>query len=573
MESDWAGLPSENLLQIFESCTSREVKHLALVCKNWCYEAHYYLKDKVWLCIDRIQHANLLGSRRFENIKIPHLCGIYLDDTLNIIKCLRDRKNKIREAHIVYEDYHDMVKVLSHIGSDLHSLNLVALDFDWIYDQGLGDVILQNLTLVRNLSVNGFSKHFEKLSRCFGNLRTLHLDGSSSKISLETSKTLVKGNPLLEDLNLNNIFEDGVEADFLHSLSHLKKLKINDSGVAKSFLKKGMNLEQLSMFEETLTNDDLFRIRRNFTKMKNLRITTIEMFHTPQRFTKDGLKTIWEMESLEKLSLDTFNFKMKVWDECCFRSVNENLTSLSLTNIMLSDEFMIKCTDSTPNIEQFTANILNYEISFRFIQEMATNWVKLKKLNIFITHQIEFKKELLKYDPSQTPAFEKLVSFRLHSDLVDLSLNFFKYFKMPNLKYLTMDLQFYMHAERNGTKEKSNKIIPLIVKNSPLIEKLMIKYGIHISPKTISTICKSLTHLKVITLDKCANLPLLTVQNILKYSKSIQLINMLYFKDIRLLRDCGKIQNFIKKFCESLSPPLRPGLYFLYMIFSLDGME
>lgn len=559
MEADWACLPSQNLLQIFESCTPREVKHLALVCKNWCYEVHYYLKDKVWLCIDRIQHENLIGSRRFESIRIPHLCGIYLDDSLSIIKCLRDRKNKIREAHIVYEDYHDMVKVLSHIGSDLHTLHLVALDFDWFYDQGLGNEILQNLTSVQNLSIDGFSKHFEKLGGCFGNLKTLNLLGSSVKIPLETFKTFVKGNPFLEDLTVNNIFEDGVEADFLHSLSHLKKLKVNDSGFAKSFLKKGMDLEQLSMFEETLTNDDLFRIRRNFSKLKALRITTIEMFHTLQRFTKDGLKTIWEMESLEKLSLDTFNFKPKVWNECCFGSVNENLTSLSFTNIMISDEFMIKCTDSTPNIEHFTANILNYEISFRFIQEMATNWVNLRKLNIFITHQIEFKKELLKYDPKQTPPFKKLESFTLHSDLVDLSLNFFKYFKMPNLKYLTMDLQFYMHAERNGTKERSNKIIPLIVKHSPLIEKLTIKYGIHVSPKTISTICKNLTHLKEITLDKCANLPLLTVQNILKYSKSIQLINMLYFKDIRLLRDCGKIQNFIKKFCESLSPPLRPG--------------
>lgn len=566
MTSSWSTIPEKNLHRIFSYCTYHELKNLSLVCKSWHAQLDLYVRDKIWLCADKIMlnsqpHEFLLTKRTFEKLRISnYIVPIepYIKDTLNPVTQIRDTHMKFKHLHIDIEDYRILPEILGSVGFNFTHLTLNVKDEKSVDESLLRECkSFRKLTCVKHLKIIGFSPEFEKLFKHFKDLKSLEWESSQemnpyrqvmySAIpeSMEGAKTgftalrknlvrtLLEASPNIEELSLLNITKSFVDLDVLKTLKCLKKFRTNVPGLWKQILDNKSPIEFLEIGGSHIRDRNLLLITTNFKQLKTLGIGFMD--YAP---SENVLKEIWTMPNLRYIHFDS----LKVANSN-FISNLPNITTLKLNGIELSVDFIAHCSKATPNVTFAEMNSIQDGVNFRFFQEMAFNWKKLHTLNVRLQTKVKFTERDLRVPLIATPSFENLRNLLLQTDFVTVPFQFFKSFKAPNLKRATFDLDAGRPKD-----EKSNKIVPFILANSPYLEDLKFRSCLNLNHDSIRVICKTLKNLKSLTFVECGSLRVGIVRDILKISKGIQYVNIYYVEEIGEIIDFRVKEHMANKF-------------------------
>lgn len=540
MSSNWSFLPNQNLQSIFQYFPVIEAKSLSLVCKNWQTEIDFYLKDKIWLCVDRVTDLEYLAKsvRRFESLKIPFL-NPYCEYILKIIQTLKERRlryvNTIKEAHISYEDSKELIQLLKTVNRDgtlktLH-LNLDQPEFLDLpdTDKDLSDNFLQS---VDTLKIESISENFHVICKYFRNLKTLEIKDGENELDLKLVKTLLNANHFLENFTIKGYTFDVNTFDLLRYHKHLKKVKVNIDGIEDIYLKNfTSNLDSLD-FEVCKLLDDDFRIIRNIRELEDLSMS----FHH-DLVSEHSIKELWKKKNLKSLTVDT-----QCWFSIEFKA--PHLTTLVLNKMSIDNHFMEVLTESTPNMRTF--KLLDpafFKISFRIIQEMADNWKFLEHLDLDLLQNLQSMEEekRLKYDASKTPSFEKLHTLVLGCRVVTTPREIFQNLIAPNLKELCLWFGLTM-METELELTKINGYILEITKNTPNIESLELR---DIRSETVIQLCRELGRLKTLYLDVPS--PITTVRDVLENSTSVISLRLNNCSEVTYFPEDFKIFLFERK--------------------------
>lgn len=566
MTSSWSTLSEQNLHQIFSFCTYHDLKSMSLVCKNWHIQFDNYVRDKVWLCADKIvlnakPHEFFLTKRTFEKLKITNYIvptEPYIKDTLSPVSHIKDTHMKIKYLHIDLEDYRILPEIFGSVGFTFTHLCLEVKD-----EKAVDACVLREcksfkkLDCVRHLKVRGFTPEFEKIFKYFKNLKSLDWEStqeinpyrqamySQMPETMEAAstnftalrknlvRTLLEGSPNIEELGLLNIVKNFIDFNVFKDLKCLKKFKTNVPGLWKNILDNKSPIESLEIGGSHIRDKNLLQITTQFKDLKTLGIGF--KHYAP---ANNVLKEIWTMPKLKYIHFD------------CLKDVNTdfltfapNITTLKMNEIELAVDFIAACSKATPNVQFAEMNSIQDGVNFRFFQEMASNWLKLETLNIRLQTKVKFTERDLKFPLINTPVFANLRNILIQTDFFTVPFQFFKSFKAPNLKRASFDL----NAGR-PKDEKSNKIVPFIIANSPLIEDMKFKSCLNLNHDSVRTICKSLKNLKSLTFVECGSLRVGIVRDILKISKNIQFVNIYYFEEIGEIIDFRVKEHMSNKF-------------------------
>ncbi|KAL5293030.1 hypothetical protein ACFFRR_011659 [Megaselia abdita] len=514
MSVNWSILPNQNLQSIFQYFSVIEAKSLSLVCRNWRTEVDFYLKDKIWLCVDRVTDLEYLAKsvRRFESLKIPFL-NPYCEYILKVIRTLNERKlryvNAVKEAHVSYEDSKELLNLLKTVNRDgtlstLH-LNLDQPEFLDLPETNadLNDNFLRS---VETLNIESVSENFHLISKYFRNLKTLEIKDVENELDLKLVKTLLNANLALQNFTIKGYTFDVNTFDLLRHHKHLKKVKVNIDGIEDIYLKNyTSHLDSLD-FEVCKLLDDDFRIIRNIRELKELSMS----FHH-DLVSEHSIKELWRKKNLSSLTVDT-----KCWFSMDFKA--PQLTSLVLNKMSIDNYFMEVLTKSTPNMKTFKLlDTVFFKMSFRVIQEMADNWKSLEHLDLDLLQNLQSMEEekRLKYEPSMTPPFEKLQTLVMGCRVVTTPKEIFHNLKAPNLKELCLWFGLTMIEVEIELTTINNYILE-ITKNTPNIESLELR---DIRSETVVQLCRELGKLKSLYLDVPS--PLATVKDVLENSSSV----------------------------------------------------
>lgn len=493
-----------------------EAKSLSLVCKNWCSEVDFFLKDKIWLCVDRVTNLEFLARsvRRFESLKIPFL-NPYCEYILRIIQTLNERKlryvNSVKEAHVSYEDSKELVQLLRTVNKDsslqtLH-LNLDQPEFLELPQTkvDLDDDFLQS---VETLKIESVSENFHIISKYFKNLKALEVKDVENELDLDLIKKILNVNPFIEDFTIKGYTYDVNTFDLLRYHKHLKKVKVNIDGIEDLYLRNYTSSLESLHFEVCKLHDDDFRIIRNIKDLKDLNMS----FHN-DLVSESSITDLWKKTNLKTLTVDT-----KCWFSVKFKALH--LTSLVLNKMSIDDHFMEVVTSSTPNIKTFKLlDPVFFKTSFRVIQDMADNWKQLEHLDLDLLQNLQNIKEQtrLKYDASETPAFENLQTLVMGCRVVTTPPEVFRYLKPPNLRELCLWFGKTMTSVEEEYTQINEYILEL-TRNTPNIESLEVR---DVKSETIVQLCQSLGKLKTFYLDGSLAHPLDAVKDVLENSKSV----------------------------------------------------
>lgn len=568
MTSSWSTLSEQNLNRIFSFCTYHDLKGMSLVCKNWHTQFDIYVRDKVWLCPDKIvlnakPHDFFITKRTFEKLKITNYImpsEPYIKDTLSPVSHIRDTHMKIKYLHIDLEDYRIVPEIFESVGFTFTHLSLAVKDEKAVESSILRESkIFKKLECVRYLKIFGFTPEFEKFFKYFKNLKSLEWEssleinpyrqamysqmpemkeGASNNFTAlrkNLVRTLISSSPNLEDLGLLNIVKNFIDFDIFNELKCLKKFKINVPGLWKNILENKSPLESLEVGGSHIRDKNLLQITTNFKALKKLGVGFKN--YAP---STNVLKEMWTMPKLKYIHFD------------CLRDINTdfisfapNITTLKLNEIELTADFIAVCSKATPNVEFAEMNSIQDGVSFRFFQEMAYNWRKLETLNIRLQTKIKFTERDLKFPLINTPCFWNLRNLLMQTDFFTVPFQFFKSFKAPNLKRAFFDLDSGRPKE-----EKSNKIMPFILGNSPLIENMKFKSCLNLNHDTVRTICKTLKKIQSLTFVECGSLRVGIVRDILRIAKNIQFVNIYYFEEIGEIIDFRVKEHMTNKFLK-----------------------
>lgn len=516
MSPDWSVLPNQNLQAIFQYFSVVEAKSLSLVCRNWRTEIDFYLKDKIWFCVDRVTDLEFLARsvRRFESLKIPFL-NPYCEYILKIIQTLNERKlryvSAVKEAHVSYEDSKELVHLLKKVNRDstlntLH-LNLDQPEFLDIPDESvdLNENVLQS---VKTLKIESVSENFQVISKYFRNLKSLEIKDVENELNLDVVKSVLNVNPFLEEFTIIGYTYDVNTFDLLRYHRHLKKVRVSIEGIEDIFLKNYTSHLTSLNFKVCKLHDDDFRIIRNIRELKELNMS----LHN-ELVSEHSIKELWKKKNLTKFTVDK-----KCWFSVEFKA--PHLTSLCLVEMSIDNHFMEVLTLSTPNIKAFKLmDPVFFKISFRIIQEMADNWKFLEELDLDLLQNLQGLEEekRLKYEPSLTPPFEKLHTLDLGCRVVTTPKEIFTHLRAPNLKELCLWFGKTM-TDVNIELTKINNYVLEITKNAPNIKSLELR---DIRSETIVQLCRELGRLKALYLDGAPTHPFVIVRNVLENSSSI----------------------------------------------------
>lgn len=537
MSVNWSVLPNHNLQSIFQYFSVIESKSLSLVCQNWRTEIDFYLKDKIWLCVDRVTDLESLARsvRRFESLKIPFL-NPYCEYILKIIETLNARRLRyvkaVKEAQVSYEDSKELVQLLKTVNRD-RTLKTLHLNLDQPEFLGLPDVdqdLSENfLQSVDTLKIETISENFHVISKYFRCLKTLEIKDGENELDLKLVKTLLNANPFLENFTIKGYTYDVSTFDILRDHKHLKKVKVNIDGIEDIYLKNYTSHLNSLDFEVCKLLDDDFRIIRNIRELKELSMS----FHH-DLVSDHSVKELWKKRNLKSLTVDT-----KCWFSTEFKA--PHLTSLVLNKMSIDNHFMEVVTRSTPNIKIF--KLLDpafFKMSFRVIQEMADNWKFLEHLDLDLLQNLQGMDEEkhLKYEASETPPFEKLQILVIGCRIVTTPKEIFQNLKAPNLKELCLWFGLTM-MEADVELTKINDYILEITKNTPNIESLELR---DIRSETVVQLCKNLGKLKTLYLD--VRSPLTTVRDVLENSSSVMSLR---------INNCSEVTYFPEDFKNFLN--------------------
>ncbi|KAL5277966.1 hypothetical protein ACFFRR_002916 [Megaselia abdita] len=566
MTSSWSTLSEPNLSKIFSFCSYHDLKSMSLVCKNWHTQFDIYVRDKVWLCADKIvlnakPYEFFLTKRTFEKLMITNYIiptEPYIKDTLSPVTHIRDTKMKFTHLHIDLEDYRILPEILGSVGFTFTHLSLAVRDEKAVDASLLRECkSFRKLNCVRHLKIQGFTPEFEKLFKYFKNLKSLEWDSSQeinpyrqvmysqmpetmeaasnnfTALRKNLVRTLLEASPNIEELSLLNTVKNFIDFNVFKELKCLKKFRTNVPGLWKNILDNKSPIESLEIGGSHIRDKNLLQITTNFRGLKRLGIGFMNYSPSP-----NVLKELWEMPKLNYIHFDCLNVATPD-----FMSFAPNITTLKINELELSVDFIAACSKATPNVEFVEMNSIQDGINFRFFQEMASNWLKLESLNIRLQTKMKFTERDLKFPLINTPIFKNLRNLLIQTDFVTVPFQFFKSFKAPNLKRASFDLDAGRPKD-----EKSNKILPFILANSPLIEDMNFKSCLNLNHDSVRTICKTLKNLKSLTFVECGSLRVGIVRDILKISKSIQFVNIYYFEEIGEIIDFRVKEHMANKF-------------------------
>lgn len=566
MTSSWSTLSEKSINNIFAFCTYHDLKTMSLVCKSWHARFDDYVKDKVWLCADKIvlnskPYEFFLTKRTFEKLRIKNYIiptEPYIKDTLSPVSHIRDTKMKFKHLHIDLEDYRILPEILGSVGFTFTHLTLCVKDEKAVDASILRECkSFKKLDCVRHLKIVGFTPEFDKLFKYFKNLKTLNWESSheiypyrqvmysSMPATMEQAKsnftamrknlvrTLLESSPNIEELSLLYIVKNFIDLDILKNLKCLKKFRTNVPGLWKNILENRSPIEFLEVGGSHIRDKNLLAITTNFKQLKTLGICFMDY-----AASTNVLKELWTMPNLKYLHFDSL--KMPSFD---FISNVPNITTLKLNEIELTVDFIATCSKATPNVEFAEMNSIQDGVNFRFFQEMASNWPKLTTLNIRLQTKVKFTDRELKFPLINTPVFENLRDLLMQTDFVTVPFQFFKSFKAPNLRRASFDLDAGRPKD-----EKSNKILPFILANSPLIEDMKFRSCLNLNHDTVRVICKTLKKIKSLTFVECGSLRVGIVRDILKIAKNIQFVNIYYFEEIGDIIDFRVKEHMASKF-------------------------
>lgn len=555
MQQNWANLPSDALQQIFKSMPTSRVKFLPLVCKNWYFEADYYLKDKIWLYIERIDDIGVLkrSGRHFQNIRITRVSNTSSRHCLPILAQLKTRKtfydNKIENVHLAFEKFHLLLKVLVALGP-IKYLHLINLSDFWKHEDIEDDQDLTALSSVNTLKIyNFYALNFKHILKHFQNLKSLYLNGVIFELDIEgpftarssVLKNLLMDNKHIEELYLNSYYEyntDYEPMDFIKTLPKLRKFNTNIEGMIAPVLNNNLDLE----FLDIPSGDQRFH--------ENMKVVS-ETFPHLQELHLDGgcfseclsegkgLSDIWKLPKLKHLNLQRFNVSNEFFFNSCFKFPNSNLTTLQFDNFEIDDDFMIMCTKSTPNIEAVKLSLSPYA-KFALFTKMAENWKHLKSI------EVDLMLKWFKIEKRSKPAvFTKLRTLIFNSNIFLLPANFFQYFKAPRLQNLSANFAIV----NCGFEYHSYDLIASLSKNSPEIKDVSCKMvEDNLSVSVVKFMCKQFRSLESLTIDWAKNLPLELVGIIMDSAKNINKIRINFFNEI--IEDHEEIMEILRMFCE-----------------------
>lgn len=468
--SNWKLLPSEVVQLILQYLDVDDAQNVLTTCKEWYSEADYYLKDKVWLCINKTDSLKDMKSckRRFEHTKTNKVSPT----DLRLIKALtrRDVKyaNKITTAFIRYDNLSRLVVTVEEIGNHLNSLTLhnQCSNFNKrkrsIADgKDVDNIGTKNFCSVQELRIDCLNNSILPISKSFVNLKYLELFSVTSEQALEN---FIMSNPCLEHLNMKYITFHNKESFMFQNLGNLRKFITHDENFALTIVKQKLSLHTLDitcMFSDEICSN----IRNNFIDIKELNVrATASSF-----YTEKGLNDILKISNLTSFSYKG-RFCPEAWTQS-FKAPNTSITKLALEGRNLVEDIVIACIQNLPNITNFEV----YDISapsFRYIQEMAENFKQLEFLGVSLVEEMSFGR-LLKFKPWKTPAFEKLTELKLRSNFESPTDLFFKYFKAPALVDISFDLSACSDSNEVTFITNMRKVMKLILRNSPNAEIIL----------------------------------------------------------------------------------------------------
>lgn len=464
---NWTTLPSDIIQEILNNLDVCDVQCFTEACKKFYVEGDYFLKDKIWLCIDKIDSLKSvkLCKRRFEHLKANKISAT----DIRIVKALmkRDIKfgNRITTAFIRFDNLNRLISVIDEFGENLKTLtlhnqtsNMNKRKRSLKSEDNPETITSKNLDKVEHLKMDSVNNNIIPISTSFKNLRNLELFSVTSDRVVEN---LVMSNPFLERLSMKYITHFKKDSLMFENMRSLKSFFTHDELFARAITKQNLPLESLDI-SCVLSDEICLNIRENFGNLRNLTIRASESSSISER----GLSNIWRIRELKSFKFKG-QFSSDVWLQS-FKTKNISMNFLSLQGKGLAEEIILSCIKNLPNVQHFDA----FDImapSFRFIQEIAENWKNLNSLGLSLVDEMSFGR-LLKYKPWKTPPFAKLENLRLRSNFEAPTHNFFKYFKAPNLKELTFDLSAVADSEENAILNNLRKLTKLIYRNSPDVE-------------------------------------------------------------------------------------------------------
>ncbi|KAL5280232.1 hypothetical protein ACFFRR_004289 [Megaselia abdita] len=462
--TNWKLLPSDVVQNILQYSEVDDVQNFMITCKQWYFEADYYLKDKVWLCIDKTDTLKNVKAckRRFENIKLKNTSPT----DIRVIKALlrRDVKyaDRVTTGFLRFDNLSRLISVVEEIGSNLKSLTLHNQSSNFnkrkrsMKNEVTKNAVITNVSTVEELRIDCANDNILPISKSFSNLKYLELFSVTSSAVLEN---FIASNPFLESLNVKFIsFQKEVS---LENLGNLKVFSTNDPILARSFVKQPLQIHTLDI-SCVFTDELCSNIRANFKDLQKLTISADDSSY----YSDKALNDIWRMT---KLSTFSFNgiFDTESWNRS-FRAPVKTINSLSLQGKYLVEDIVTNCIKNFQNVTKFEV----YDVaapSFRYIQEMAENFKNLEFLGLSLVDEMSFGR-LLKYKPWKTPGFEKLKELKLRSNFESPTDIFFKYFKAPNLETVSFDLSAIHDSDEVAFSINIRKVLKLIHRNSPDVE-------------------------------------------------------------------------------------------------------
>lgn len=555
MEINWANLPSNVLQQIFKDMSTSHVKFLSLVCKNWHLEADYYLKDKIWLHIDRVDDIEALkrSNRHFQNIRITRVTTASLGHILSILELLKKRKtaytNKLEKAYLAFEQFNVLLKLLHAIGP-LRSLHLINLSDFWKHEDFEDDPGLSFLSSVETLKIyNFYAINFKHILKYFKKLKCLYLNGVIFELDIEgpfTARSSVLKNLLLTNTNINELYlnsyyeynTDFEPMDFIKMLPGLRKFKTNIEGMITPVLSNNLDLEFLAIPSgDQLFHEHMKVLRKSFQNLEQLHLDGGCFSECLSE--GNGLRDIWGLPKLKHLKLQRFNVSNEFYFNSCFRFHNSNLTTLHFENFEVDEDFMAMCSRSTPNIENAKLSLSPF-VTFSLFTKMAANWKHLRSLEV----DLMLKWFTMGKRP-KSAVFPNLKALIFNSNIFILPFNFFQSFKAPNLE----DLSASFAIVNCGFEFHSYDLITNLSKNSPGIKNVSFKMvEDNLNLDVVKFACEKFSSLEKLTIDWARNLPLEVVGIIMDTAKNIKNIYINFYNEIT--KDHEEVEETLQEFCR-----------------------
>lgn len=447
--------PLHILQVVFRQLSVHEVRRMLLVCKAWHNEADIFLKDKIWLCVHRVRDVKDLwnSQRRFENLEViserkvlaiesfnTYNRGTFYDDDFieDVLLALENRKtsHKVRISRI--RTSFDLSRILRVLGSKIKSLHLRNLRLH----EDIAAFPTSNT--VRELELHYLDESSIERLLSFRNLRILKI--YRCDLSRDLLKLFVNRNLYLEELHID-IYGNHPELLSFQKLHQLKVLHCFGTYISKSIsLKNKLPLKCLHLEYSQLDDSDMFDITSNFSELKDLRI---ECFTS--EVTDVGIRVIMKLPMLENLTTSYVGAK-----HFLDGVRNYTLRELNLTGIVDTD-FLIACSEATPNLEAVKVGALTYEDP-SFMIALARNWRYLKHMRMSF-EEVSIGNTM----EEQIIWFEKLQTLE-----TEIEWNFLSWVRAPILKTLLL-----REPKRNVLFRSSNDHqIESLKKNFPKLESV-----------------------------------------------------------------------------------------------------